>query len=301
MKIQPVDESGRGGSWRGVLLFAAFFVALTVRPSDAQGGKPRKFDAPLRQAIEQADADVDERPVKVIVTMRPGARAAVRQKVGKHGGRVTSEFGVINGSAVELKPRHLKELENDSDVVSISVDADVQADGVASSITGTPQGGAYNLRSTLGLRGVSATSTTTDVPTGQLGWLRGTADGGVNSGSAGTSYGTAASVKVEVSSSAKRGMLLRFDNLFGTGAGQIPPGSTITVRDVAGDDRGRRDHVRRDTPAPHAYSVGPSTTWNSLATSGAGLQLDDVEAASSADASVTATTTGGSLPSAVLR
>ena len=89
-------------------------------------------------------------------------------------------------------------------------------------------------------------------------------------------------------------MLVRFDNVFGTGAGQIPAGSTITAATL-------RVTTVSDGSTAGATSLHrmlsawtPSATWNTLATSGGGLQFDNVEASASADASVSATTTGGS-------
>ena len=308
MKIRGMTKPSGSGTWRVALLFAAFFVALSVQPGEAQAHRP-KFDKQLREAVDQAEAAADDdRSIKVIVKMRPGARAEARQKLGRHSGRVKSAFSIINGTAAELRARHLKELEADPDVVSISVDADVHSDGVASSMTGTPQRGAYNLRSTLGLRGVSSTSVTTSFRQGDSNGYASAVSASINSATPTTGIGTTSKVMVQDggSTGTRSGMLLRFDNLFGTGLGQIPPGATITSASLW--LKHPSDGAASATAGVHRMLVPwtVSTTWNSLSVSGAGLQRDNVEAMSAADASVTnlsingeATLTGAALTATV--
>ncbi|NQV05108.1 DUF11 domain-containing protein [bacterium] len=81
--------------------------------------------------------------------------------------------------------------------------------------------------------------------------------------------------------------LIRFDGIFGVGAGQIPDGSTITSAELdltSFDASNGTFHLHR--------MMGPwdeSSTWNSM---GSGIQTDGVEAAAVADASVASPGTG---------
>jgi serine protease AprX len=285
----------RGWTKGAVALGAALSVVAGGPVAEAKGGgknREGKLDKHLRERLER-QGEFDGEPVKVIVTMRPGARKGRLKKLAAQGASVSDDFTVIDASAARVPLNKLRRLEEDQDVLSISVDADVQADGIATAVTGTAQNSGYSLRSTLGLRAASATATTKSFQQGNSVAYSGTVDGGVNSGAASTNYGTATSVKVEVSSSAKRGMLVRFDNLFGLGAGQIPPGSTITAATLRVVTVSDGSTVGATSLHRMLSAWGPSSTWSSLATSGAGLQLDNVEASATADASVSATTTGG--------
>jgi serine protease AprX len=266
-------------------------IVVAAQPAQAQH-EHRKLDRHLRGTVERATDD--DAPVKVIVTVRPSARKGLPQKLRAHGARVSTDLSVIDASAAELTVKELRRLAHDTDVLSVSVDADVHADGVASTVSGAALNSGYSLRSTLALRGVSTTATTKTFQQGDATAYSGTADSGVNSGAATTNYGTATSVKVEVSSSAKRGMLVRFDNLFGTGAGQIPSGSTVTAASLRVTTVSDGDTSGATSLHQMLRAWDPSATWNALATSGAGLQFDNVEARASADASVSATKTGGS-------
>ncbi|MBM3770878.1 MAG: DNRLRE domain-containing protein [Acidimicrobiia bacterium] len=90
-----------------------------------------------------------------------------------------------------------------------------------------------------------------------------------------------------------RWALIRFDNLFGPGANQIPVGSTITSATLT--IQHRADGNSGATASLHQMLADWSgqSTWNSLSTSGAGIQFDNVEAKSTADASVSNLATTG--------
>ena len=106
--------------------------------------------------------------------------------------------------------------------------------------------------------------------------IRSTAPG-TNSGSTGT---------VTVGGVASSTGLIRFDSLFGNGAGQIPLGSTIHSASL-------RLNVTSGTSLESTISLhrvlanwSESSTWNTL---GSGLSRDDVEVATVADAVVSST------------
>ena len=86
--------------------------------------------------------------------------------------------------------------------------------------------------------------------------------------------------------------LLRFDNIFGGGATQIPPGSTINSAEI------RFFYCNGNGGLPVWFHRMLETwdettaTWNSMSTSGGGIQADDTEAVASADAIPAGPTTG---------
>ena len=157
MRLWATTNRTLVGARRAAVAALAALIALTAQPADAQHERG-KLDRHLRSRVEEApDDDV---PVRVIVSVRPGARRGLQQKVRAHGGRAAGAFNIIDAGAAELSPKQLRTLALDRDVVSISVDADVRADGVASAISGVASKGGYSLRSALGLRGIGTTSTT---------------------------------------------------------------------------------------------------------------------------------------------
>ncbi|MGE3842305.1 MAG: hypothetical protein AB7I50_12015, partial [Vicinamibacterales bacterium] len=88
------------------------------------------------------------------------------------GATVNEDLTIIEASSAKLPPRLLRWLANREDVLAISTDADITADGITTSVTGTSQNSAYSLRRTLGLDGsidVGATSTA-QAKTASLSW-----------------------------------------------------------------------------------------------------------------------------------
>jgi subtilisin family serine protease len=276
---------GRRG-WRAwAIAAAAALITIAAQPVWAQDDRDgKKLDRHLRQAIEQG-ADEDA-PAHVIVTVRPGARRGLVQKLRAHGATVSADFTVIDASAAQLTPRQMRRLARDPDVVSISVDADVRADGVAATISGSPLNGGYSLRSALGLRTVTATTTTRSFQQGNAAYT-GTVDTEVRQSSPTTTRNSSAQMEADNDlSSGYQWTLIRFDNIFGSGASQIPPGSTITsatltLQHLADGSSSASASLRRML----ADWTG-SSTWNSLAVSGPGLQFDNIEALATGDATV---------------
>jgi hypothetical protein len=123
--------------------------------------------------------------------------------------------------------------------------------------------------------------------------FRGGLDTQILAGAPNQTAGAALAVGADTGASGpQRQALLRFDNLFGTGPGQIPPGSTINRASLAlwvGPPAG--------TAAPielHRLNVAwdPATaTWNTFG--GNGIQADGGEAAAAPDGTVPTPTAGG--------
>ena len=290
MRLALTQRARRAGWRAGVAVLAAAFLGIAAQPIYAQH-EDRKLDRHLRQRVEKVEAfEAEDAPVKVIVTVRKGARRGLLQKLMAHGAtRLNADFTVIDASAAELSPRQLRRLARDRDVVSISVDADVQADGVASSITGAPQYGNYSLRGTLGLRGMSATTTTRSFQQGNSSGYTGTVDTDVQLYYPDLNRSSSKQIEVDNDADEDDGYqwaLVRFDNLFGSGTSQIPVGSTITsatltVQHLADGNAGASASVHQ-----MLVDWSAASTWNSLSVSGEGIQFNNVEARSTADATV---------------
>jgi type III secretion system FlhB-like substrate exporter len=139
--------------------------------------------------------------------------------------------------------------------------------------------------SDLGNTGSGGALTDSDSITIQVGAVRfqqdvagytGTVDTYVSDGATGTSFGNATTVIVDDGSPVIQG-LLRFDSMFGSGAGQIPFGATINSASLSFyvTNRDAADTVSLYTMLG---SWSEASTWSSL---GSGVQMNGTEAASS--------------------
>ena len=271
------------GRWLGTWALGAALVAGVTLPASAQE-RDRKLDRGLRDKIQKLDnGEEADAPVKVIVTLKPGARSGLDKKM-KGRGRHKGDFSVIRGGAAELTASRLRELANDDDVEAVSVDADVTSDGIASTVSGAALNTGFSLKSTLGLKGAAATTTTTSFQQGGANAYAGVLDTGVDMLSPSTTMATNATVWVDAGATSQAAMAVKFTNIFGTGAGQIPPGSTITSATL----RLRQVDVGLSTASLAVYRITSdwdgTVTWNNKGTVGM---------ASSPDAAVTNLATAG--------
>jgi len=231
----------------------------------------------------QADPDSSSAE-KVIIRLKPGARRGLIRRLQAQGADVTADLAVIEAVATRLPRRLLRRLSQDADVLSISTDAPVTSHGLSSVVTGAAEGGGYSLRRTLGLEASSTTSTTVSFRQGVNGYTS-TVDGGADFYSPLSAFPNARSVWVEGFGLFPAGMLLRFDNLVGSGPGQIPAGATITSASL------QVTQVSFGAPSASLSAhrlVSPwaaNDSWMSMVTSGPGLQFDGQEASSQAGAS----------------
>src|SRR5262245_63066602 len=207
-----------------------FVVASSVAPRAQSGpsgqssssGSSKGQSTSALAHVDTALADrlahgTDNEPVRVIVTLRAGAKQrGLLRALEAQGARTYADFSIIEGAAIEVPVGFLRALQNHPDVLTLSADANVAADSLSVGVSGAAQNTPYSLRRTLGLES-TATPVTQTFQDGDSRGYDGTSDGGINSYYANTNYATASSIRVEVNSSAKRGMLLRFENLFGTG------------------------------------------------------------------------------------
>jgi len=245
---------------------------------------PRAAHVDVRLAGLLADSD-DDALERVIIKMKPGTKDGLVRALRLQGVSVDHDFNIIEGFSGRMPRRLLRLLQNHPDVVSMSTDAEMMPAGVTTSVSGTALNSAYSLRSTLGLQAVSATAVTKTFQQGVNSYTA-AVSGSFNSSTPTTGIGTTSKVMVQDGGSmgVRSGMLLRFDGLFGAGANQIPIGATITSATLW--LKHPSDGASTATAGAYRMLVpwDQTTTWNSLATSGPGLQRDNIEAATSADA-----------------
>ncbi len=103
-----------------------------------------------------------------------------------------------------------------------------------------------------------------------------------------TAYGSATTLFINDGSPNDRNILIRFDSIFGTGAGQIPIGATITSAElrffVSNTDPGDSVQIYR-----MLTTWSEASTWNSLTS---GVSTNGIEAASTPTASLDAGLSG---------
>jgi serine protease AprX len=273
---------------RGARVALAVLVSSAVAgPSFAQG-RGEKLDTNLRERARRAGPAGDNELEDVIVTMRSSDSGRRSSTLRAHGARKNRDLKSVNGSATRLTRRQLRELAADPDVVSISTDAEVRADGVGVDVIGAAGNQPYSLRATLGLETVGTTTRT--FQPGVQGYASAVTAGLVSTTP--TTAVSGASLKIQLSPAGNKGMLVRFDNLFGTGSGQVPLGAKITRAELR--FRHANDGASTATASlyPMLVSWASGATWNSMSMSGAGIQFNNIEAKSTPDASVTGLLSG---------
>jgi 3-phytase len=115
----------------------------------------------------------------------------------------------------------------------------------------------------------------------------GTVDTFVGRSNPNTSYAATTTLEIDTGTLSEEQALLRFDNLFGDGSGQVPPdaaitSATLTLHTSNGSGQGGTLHRMLSNWTPGA-------TWNSLAN---GIQLGGTEAVAAADVTTGSTATG---------
>jgi serine protease AprX len=109
-------------------LSVAALIALTapaVFAQETSAAATRKIDRSLRESMKQAG-----RTRRVIVTVKPGHRAEIRQALEGHGDTITGDVPFVDALAVEVHTEDVAELAKHPWVELISDDAIVRPTGV---------------------------------------------------------------------------------------------------------------------------------------------------------------------------
>ena len=104
------------------LMFAVAPVSAQTLPSD----QVHKLDRKLRESLTKVP-----RPERVIIRTRDGQRAALRLALQAHGDVVTGDHPEVGALSAVIHGEDLLALANDPAVESVSIDAEVRADGMS--------------------------------------------------------------------------------------------------------------------------------------------------------------------------
>src|SRR5687767_13647336 len=122
-------------TWVGFTVIVAMVVAALAQPAAAAtrpANRASRLDANLRAAADEGARS----PQRVIITVRAGARAAVREALAAHGDRVLGEHESINAFTALVHGEDLGPLGDREDVVSVASDAVVRPSGLIGGLLG---------------------------------------------------------------------------------------------------------------------------------------------------------------------
>ena len=115
---------------------------------------PKHIDKALTKLLRGA---TDDSLLPVIVSVKPGAKDDVTEKVKKKGHDKKQDFTVVNAFSADLSPSAIRSLSEDSDVLGVSFDAPVSVSSLTSDVSGRALNSAYSLKATLGIAGSGLT------------------------------------------------------------------------------------------------------------------------------------------------
>ena len=138
------DSRARFGApfaWRRVVLALGVVwltaVILALGPTAAEAAKKPQH----AEKIDRALADVLDLdgggPVRVIVRVVPGKKADVKAALARKQKGVAAEHDFIGALTTTVDVNDLADLADDANVASVSIDADVSASAIASTVTGS--------------------------------------------------------------------------------------------------------------------------------------------------------------------
>ena len=105
-------------------------------------------DKVLKEKLSK-DKDTDVTPV--IVSAKPGKKSGLINAVQAQGGTIRADFTIIEAFASDMPLGLVRALQRNGDVVALSSNAEVTANGLSTTVSGAPLNAPYTLRSTLGL------------------------------------------------------------------------------------------------------------------------------------------------------
>jgi subtilisin family serine protease len=105
---------------------AALALVIPATSADAQSRRQhsQKIDSALEDALRSGATTQN-----VIITLKPGYRAQIRELLREHGDLVESEHESIDALVVKLHSNDVNELAERDEVAALALDSDVYADG----------------------------------------------------------------------------------------------------------------------------------------------------------------------------
>src|SRR6266513_1750474 len=110
-----------------LIVVTALGLAVPGVAADAQTASKKrspKIDKALSEALNAGGATQ-----QIIITLKPGHRAEMRQRLQDHGDVVQSEYASIDALAVHIHSADVNELAGRDEVAALSLDSDLYADG----------------------------------------------------------------------------------------------------------------------------------------------------------------------------
>jgi serine protease AprX len=123
---------------RGLLQGLAVLLTAAVPAFAAPSPNP-KIDRGLQESLRHGGATQ-----RVIISVKPGYRAEIRQSLEKHGDRIRSEHPSVDALTADIHSDDVNELANHPWVLAVSIDATVSA-GAAAGPQGTFNGAQGNV------------------------------------------------------------------------------------------------------------------------------------------------------------
>src|SRR5687767_14305595 len=157
----PVRRSLRWGAALVVLTVAPFFLttsgearnggnsgssetSVSGQGSSGKGpGSSKQTEAKETKArvdaiiAELFDHGNDDARLRVIVTVKPGAKTGLLKALKAHGATINQDYTIIEAFAADLPKGLVRALLQHPDVVTISSDAPVEGSGITTAVTGT--------------------------------------------------------------------------------------------------------------------------------------------------------------------
>jgi serine protease AprX len=130
-KGQQMRVRKRTGSWLTATLVLIGLITLAT-PVSADSGRS-KFSSRRNQKFEKIDRELKSRSgqlfgtSRVIITVKPGQEDNAQKEIRRLGGRLGRRLKLIDGMAVELPNRIIKQISDRSEVLSIRVDRPIEA------------------------------------------------------------------------------------------------------------------------------------------------------------------------------
>ena len=119
-------------NWLRKLCLAAGVMAIVLASTStnptATSRTARKYPR-LDLSLQAAAAAHSRDPQRVIISVRPGSRSAVRRALAAHGDRILAEHDSIDAITAVVRGQELETLASHDAVVSVSRDAVVSAHG----------------------------------------------------------------------------------------------------------------------------------------------------------------------------
>jgi serine protease AprX len=131
----------------GKAVWGALLLLVLAAPAAAspRHGHSRKADTFVAAHLSSSDS------LPVIITTRPGSRDAVSRRLEAHGKRIAREHSLIDAIATHVTAEDVALLEKDSDVETISIDADVAPSASSESTSYTDTSVVTELKQELGI------------------------------------------------------------------------------------------------------------------------------------------------------